>query len=75
MSESARRLITVREASERTAIPEGSFRKRLPSLGLAFYKIGASVRIDADELEAWLAARRVTPALLKLVTPSGERAE
>lgn len=68
------RLITIREAAERTGIPEASFRKRLPSLGLPFYKIGASVRIDAEELERWIARHRVEPAPLQLVTPAGREA-
>lgn len=70
---SDRRLITIREAAERTAIPEGSFRKRLPTLGLPVYKFGASVRIDAGELEGWIQAHRQVPQPLQLVDPTGRR--
>jgi excisionase family DNA binding protein len=68
-----RRLLTIREAAERTAIPEGSFRKRLSGLGIPIYKFGASVRIDAGELEAWIESHRQAPRPMQLVDPAGRR--
>jgi len=54
-----RAYLTVREVAEEYGNSVGFWRKAILERAVPFVKIGRSVRIGRDELQQWLAARRV----------------
>lgn len=52
-------LINVSAAAERLATSERHVRELIYKRQLPYVKVGPLVRIDSDELDAWLESRRV----------------
>jgi excisionase family DNA binding protein len=72
----AKKMLTVKEACERTRTTPKSMREWLITGRIPGYKIGDEWRIDEAELEEWIAARKnkvLTPEQLAvtLAAPNG----
>lgn len=55
-------LLTVDQAAERLATKPRFIRRLIAERRIRFVKLGAHVRIDADDLDAFVTAGRVDPA-------------
>ena len=50
-----RPMLTLREAAQRLNVSEKTVRRLVGNRELAAVRVGAQLRIDADQLEAWIA--------------------
>ena len=50
-----RPMLTLREAAQRLNVSEKTVRRLVANRELAAVRVGAQLRIDADQLEAWIA--------------------
>ena len=53
-----RPLLNVYKASQRLAVSEKTIRRMIRNGELSAFRVGGSLRFDAQELEDWLNARR-----------------
>jgi excisionase family DNA binding protein len=53
-----RQLLTVWQTAERLTVSEKTVRRLISSGNLPALRVGAQLRVDADELERWLYADR-----------------
>jgi excisionase family DNA binding protein len=60
--EPAMTLLTVDQAAERLATKPRFIRRLIAERRITFVKLGAHVRIDTDDLDAFITAGRVDPA-------------
>jgi len=60
------RRVRYKEAAKYTGIPEGTLRSMVCTKSIPHIRIGPRmVLLDLDALDAWLAARAVTPQVTK----------
>lgn len=58
------RLLTLKQAAEELGLPVWTLRRAIWDGELAQMRIGRGIRVDRDDLEAWLARQKVRgPAL------------
>jgi excisionase family DNA binding protein len=56
-----RPLLNVYKAAARLAVSEKTIRRLIRKGELSAFRVGGSLRLDPDELEQWLNARRTQP--------------
>lgn len=54
-------LLTIAETAERLNTSDRHVRELIARRDLSYLKVGRLVRIDTDDLDAWLEAHRVEP--------------